>query len=1377
VLFGASVETLRQLDIDTLIEIGPHPTLVGMAQHVLAATGEAMAGLPSLRRGRDEWQTILDSVAALYTRGSTIDWAGLDSGAPRQKLALPTYAFQRSRYWVDLPLPGMRDNSTSSDAHPLLGRMARSPLLKQILFEARLSTDHPAFLADHEIYGKTIFPGTAYLEMALAAAHTTGAPPRIASLSLREPIILAEHTATVVQLVLTPDENGNTSLQIISFSPDLPGQWLTHATGALSANHASDASMTVDAAELVDLAALQAACPETLDTDEYYHDLAAIGLAYGPAFRGLMKMSRGDGCALGFVQLPESAGTVVGYHIHPALLDACFHVIGATMPAEHQDDPDAPVYVPVGMSGVRLYRTVANSAWCYVQLSTESVPGAPTLNCRMQLLDEAGNILAVIDRLDLMQVPRGGWDRVEKIDTWFHQVVWRRQRRQADESSAEPGAWLVIADEEDAGTELAHQLMARGCHCTLAVPGHRTGEREPGLWQIDVHDPQAFHALRDALREAPVRGIVAMWASPALAQNWGELWSMQREACSTALHLAQSIADGTGTAPRLWLVTNGALAIEGDGAPNYSVQASLWGLGRVIARELPALHCTCVDLDRSVSSAAIAFLAEELVAPGVEDQIALRGSERYVARLVPRAQEPVVALGRPHRMEVPEGRALGKLPRAPMDVRAPEPGEIALEVHATGLNLHDGRNTLGLECAGVVMAVGQGVDGLRPGDAVVTVSQNAFDAVIFIPARLAVRKPANLSFAEAVSSPSTFMAARFAMGNLTRLQSVTSVLIHAAAGSIGAAAAQIAQLSGAEIIYAANSPTEHTLLRSLGVRHVISSHMPDFLERIMDKTGGRGIDVVVNSQSDVFLASSLAALARDGCFLEIGKRDIQSVCPATGMRPDALHIVFDPADMVHDEPQVILRSLRDALTALSEGSLKPLPLRAFPAEGLIDAQDVTAKPGHFENVVVTHRPMAWRGLVQPDSSYLITGGLGGLGLRVAQWLVERGARHVVLLSRNSPSPEAAATVAALGNTGARIRVLATDVTQPDDVARAVASIEPPLRGVIHAAGVLDDGMLSQQTWSRFEHVLAPKMAGAWNLHTATRGAALDFFVMFSSASAVLGNPGQANYAAANAFLDAFAHQRRADGLPALTIGWGAWAEIGMAARLDPDRQSRRASQGIASIAPEQGLLALERAMLAADPYVAILPVRWSTLLGQFPDESRPPLLTELGRNGPAPWPGTGRTNGASADDALSFRGALGRATPSERVGILALRITQHVCRVMGLEPTESPEPTQPLSELGLDSLMAVELKNRIDADLLTSLHISTLLQGPTIAELSERLVLEYAKANAGEIAAVPPAPLAESSDVEHILANLDQLTDEAVDAMLDAMLKEQKETE
>ena len=491
----------------------------------------------------------------------------------------------------------------------------------------------------------------------------------------------------------------------------------------------------------------------------------------------------------------------------------------------------------------------------------------------------------------------------------------------------------------------------------------------------------------------------------------------------------------------------------------------------------------------------------------------------------------------------------------------------------------------------------------------------------------------------------------------------------------------------------------------------------------------------------------------NGRFIELGKTDIWNADRMKADRPDvAYHAVY----LGEVDAALIQSMLRSLWAQFAAGALKPLPLRTFTLSQAADAFRFMAQARHIGKlVIVPDAQSAASGRVvplRPDRTYLVTGGYGALGLQVARWLVARGARSLALMGRHQPAGDAGAAILDLESGGAEIRVVQGDVSAPDDVSRVlreIADTMPPLGGLVHAAGTLADGALLQQRWDRFKEVLAPKV-GARLLHELTRGLALDFFVMFSSTSAVLGNAGQANYAAANAYLDALAHARRAEGLPALSIDWGAWADSGMAAAVDERNRVRMRAAGIRAIPPEDGIAILERALASNEPQLVVLPVDWKKLFKTF--GSRQPMLLE--RYAPARAAGQARAAAAGAPNA-ELVALAAAAAPADSDRIVLDYVNRQAAAVLGFEASRVIDPAQGLRDLGLDSLLAIELRNRLQRGLGQPLPATLAFDCPTVAALA-RSIGERVAALAGvsrqpvlsaPAGRTPAASLAESEPI------------------------------
>jgi len=963
-----------------------------------------------------------------------------------------------------------------------------------------------------------------------------------------------------------------------------------------------------------------------------------------------------------------------------------------------------------------------------------------------------------------------------------------------DASGVASGSWLILADGAGIGEEVAKLLDAGGSR-TVVVKAEGA----------EAGDGALARAIAEAVSDPgrPLRGVVHLWGIDATEPAPAE--AALRHSAGSLVEVVQALGRSAITPPRLWVVTRGAQPIGAPG-PLAVAQAPLWGVAKSIRLEHPELGCVSVDLDPAADGGEQArhLVAELLYADG-EDQVGVRGGERYVARLVRKKVDAALrAAGRPDpealapvALEQPSDGVLEGLTWRPMTRRAPGPGEVEIRVYATGLNFRDVMNALrmrtdpeplGGECAGRVVAVGEGVRHVAVGDEVVALTSGGFATYVIARAELTARIPAGLSHAEAAGVVIAYLTAYHALHELAGLKAGEKVLIHAAAGGVGLAAVHLARRAGAEIFATAGSPEKREYLRGLGVRHVMDSRTLDFAGQVLKATGGRGVDVVLNSLAGEFIPKSVAVLAEGGRFLEIGKRGILTPEEFAALKPGSQYYPIDLSGRLLHDPAGLEPLFRELMALVEAGEVPALPVTEFPAGRVADAFRYMAQARHIGKVVVT-REVADGGdaggvRIRGDGTYLIVGGLSGLGLLTARWLVDRGARHLVLAGRRAPSGEAEAEIRAMEAVGARIRVMQCDVGSADDVRRAVAAIRaemPPLRGVIQSAGVLEDRALLLQDWDAFTRVLRPKVDGSWYLHTATAEDPLDFFVMYASIAGLLGSAGQANHAAANAFQDALAHHRRAMGLPALSIDWGVWATIGAAAERGVGQ--RVAAQGLGEIPPEEGLRALETLLRDGTAQAAVMPIDWSRFLEGA--STVPPWLSEPHRAsvtsrarretgvrgadrgaGQAEHGATGPAVGTGEPD-LAAR--LAAAPANQRRELLQAFVHEQVVKVVRLPGTRTIDPQQPLSELGVDSLMAVELRNLLSKGTGASspLPATLIFDYPTIDALTDYLAREVPgldeAANEASAPGVEGRLKAPAASAEDLLEQIEKLSDEEVE--------------
>jgi acyl transferase domain-containing protein/NADPH:quinone reductase-like Zn-dependent oxidoreductase len=927
-------------------------------------------------------------------------------------------------------------------------------------------------------------------------------------------------------------------------------------------------------------------------------------------------------------------------------------------------------------------------------------------------------------------------------------------RRPVQAVDAVPASgWLLVGDRSGVGEALAARMRAEGHEVTIA-----SADAEPASLLVG----------------RPLRGIVHLGALELAvpdARSAASLIDTQRASLGSLLKLVQALGAqsfAAGTTPRLWIATRGAQPVgEGD-VPN-PLQAPVWGFAKVVALEHPELRATRIDLDGNDD---VDVLWQAIGADGDEPQLALRGGKAFVARLVHGSAEPFEPA--PVRLEKAASGVFDEMPLVPMARRAPGPGEVEIRVRAAGLNFRDIMNAvalradpepLGGECAGTVVALGEGVEGFAVGDAVVATGEACFASFMTTGAQHVSPLPRGIGYAEGATLPFALMTAWHALHMLGGIRAGMTVLIHAAAGGVGMAALQIAQRAGATVFATAGSDAKRALLRAHGAAHVLNSRTLDFEAEIARLTDGRGVDLVLNSLAGEFIPASVRSLSAQGSFLEIGKRDIWSLSQFRELRPQARYHAIDLNAQRYQDPAAAQALFADVMGAVQRGELKPLPLHAFPLARGGEAFRFMAQARHTGKVVLTQHDALQASLraLTPRGVYLVTGGLSGLGLLTAGRLVERGARHLVLVGRRAASPAAQATLDAMRAQGAQVQAVQADMSRADEVARVLDGIArggQPLRGVIHSAGVLEDGALLQQDWPRFVRPLGPKLDGSWALHVLTRGEPLDFFVLYSSMASVLGSRGQANHAAANAFMDALAAHRRALGLPGLSISWGAWSEVGAAADRQVDQ--RVAARGIDVITPTHGLELLEKLMRAEAAHAGVFPVRWERFLAGGDAHGRfVAHFTEHAKGAGKPG-----AKHADAKPAVAAGAALidelKQATPQRRRERLLGFVAEHVARVVDAPSAQAIDPRQPLNELGLDSLMAVELRNRLGTGLglARSLPATLVFDHPTLEALAAYL----------EALVVPAAPVAEAKPVDAVGA-LDEMSDEEVEAMFAKKLK------
>ncbi|WP_432087349.1 type I polyketide synthase [Streptomyces sp. bgisy095] len=1332
VRFHAAVESARAAGVGTFLEVGPGATLTGIVKESFAArdvTGPLV--LSASRRDRSPAEALTTALAELHTHGAAVDWPALFG--PRRRVDLPTYAFQRQRYWLDLLAgtggsPDVASAGLSAAGHPLLGAAVEHPGTGETVFTDLWSLRTHEWLADHTVFGATVVPATAHLDLALSVAAHVGAAA-VEELSLEAPLILPERGETQVRIVAgAADESGRRSLDVYARpAPDGPdgpdaGGWTRHVLGTLTAELPQAADDTAPADR--PLTARPPAGAERLPLDGLYDSLADGGFDYGPGFRGLREVWRDGDELLALATLPEdsaAASAGPGFGLHPALLDTVLHavVVGGIIEVTGERG-----WMPFSWSGVHLVRPCGPTARVRI---TPVGEGAVSVT----VADERGAAVARIDRLTFRPATaeqvRGGRDLP------LYELAWRPVHEAGRTAARTPYAVLGTADGlagrfvgaggpgvvRHASLEEAAEAFETAGSAGAATPGHLVLCLDDFLTEQLEQTEQTEQAEQTApLAEVAAAGKHAL----ATLQRFLATERFAGATLAVLTRRAQAAAPG-----------EGARSLPG---------ASVWGLLRSAQNEHPG-RFRLVDTDDEASPAR---LADALALP--EDQLALRGGTLLAPRMVP-AEPAERRLGPPppgpHRLGIPDKGTLENLTWIPCpEVEAPlESGQVRVAVQAAGLNFRDVTLALGLidrtaidaglgsEGAGTVLEVADDVTGLAPGDRVTGIFTGAFGRTAIADHRLLTHVPDGWTFAEAASVPSTFLTAYHALFHVTRLEKGDKVLVHAAAGGVGMAAVQLAAYAGAEV-YGTAGPAKWPALRALGLddAHLSSSRDLDFVRKFLDATGGRGVDVVLNSLAHEFVDASLELLPGGGRFVEMGKTDVRDPRRVAADHPGVAYRAFD---LYEAGPDAIRAMFREVMRLFADGHVRLNPL------SVRDVRDARAVFRDMSRGRHTGKLVLDVGGGFGGGTVLITGGTGGVGSAVARHLVaEHGVRSLLLAGRRGPSADGVPDlVAELERAGATVRVEACDVADRAAVAELLTRTPPdsPLTAVVHAAGVLADGTVESLAPEGLDRVLAAKAGGALHLHELTRDRPLSAFVQFSALAGTLGTAGQANYAAANAVLDALADRRAAEGLPGSSLCWGWWEETGgMTGDLDRADLSRLRRAGVGPMPTAEALALFDAAHASGRPVLIPARLDLAALRGR-PSDEVPPVLRELVGRG---RPRRDRTAGGGTNPAGPVAG-LAALAPHEAAEAVLEWLREQAAVVLGHPSAAAVDADQAFTQLGFDSLTAVELCNRLSAATGLRLASTLVFSYPTPRELGGHLtgLLRPAEPGAGSAGTAP----------------------------------------
>ncbi|MGX1812217.1 SDR family NAD(P)-dependent oxidoreductase, partial [Nocardia sp. NPDC055321] len=1295
--FESAITRMIGTGYDLFVEVSPHPVLtVGIADLAEApdapkfASQAQVATVGTLRRDDGGMTRFVRSLAQTFAYGVSVDWASLVGRGGAGKVQLPTYAFHRDRYWLTHSTDTFDARAVGLEptGHPLITTMVPLPGDGGTVYTGRLSLDNFPWLKDHAVTGSVLLPGTAFLDMALEVGVLVGYD-LVEELTLEAPLLLGDGSRDIhVSLSDFDEERHSRSITVFSRPADSDQRdWTCHAVGRVS-------STGEDIPPAVDLGAWPPAGAREIDLDHLYAAVEERGFEYGPAFQGLRKAWKRGEEYFGEIDGVEEIASETGvFAVHPALLDPALHLILTTDDASERTG----IQLPFSWTRVALHRA-----------------GAADLRVRLARTSDSEFAIDVAD---------GSGVPVASIGS----LVMRRLRTdQLDPAGADPGSgllfhvdWQPVSPEAVANEAPLTDWAVLGSGRAAVVESIGGGARARAFADIET-------LVADSERLCPPV-VVIVSDSRCFADPLGA----QAEAAEV-LNTIQKLLDARGLiGSQILVVTNSTMEIGVQDArhsdPLDLAGGAIWGLVRTAQSEHPG-RFVLVDVDEDIAS----LRALPHVLPADEPQVAIRHGEIFVPRLksgvsttrgltIPDTSSwrlDIVGRGTIDNLSLVESGG-GDRPLAA--------GEVRVAVRAAGLNFRDvlislgmypGTAELGSEGAGVVLEVGAGVETIAPGDEVMGLFCAGFGPMAITDHRMIVPKPPTWTFIEAAAVPLVFATAYYGLVDLAELGSGDKVLVHSAAGGVGMAAVQLAKHWGAEVFGTA-SPGKWSVLRSLGLddAHIGSSRSLDFESEFGAVAGENGIDVVLNSLAKEFVDASLRMLAGRGRFIEMGKTDIRDAGSLDRFGESVDYRFFDLFEV---DPGRIGAILRDVTALFDRGVLELPPITVVDVRRAPAAFRLLGQGRHSGKLVLTIPEPTWgtRGTV------LITGGTGTLGGHVARHLASRhGVDNFVLTSRSGT--EAAGTaelVADLAELGARAAVVACDITDRESLRQVLTTIpaDRPLRGVVHAAGVLDDRTIESLTPEAFDRVFRPKVAGAMNLHELTCEADLSLFVMFSSVVGVLGSAGQANYAAANATLDSIARYRQRRGLAATSLAWGVWEQdSSMTGHLNTVDRERITRSGIGRLSTDEGLAELDSAVRSGLSNLVPFRVDREALSVLRSQATTPTLLRAL-----AEAPKRRKNPTGSRRSELAWSERLSGAAAEDRLAIALETVCAEISVVLGHAGIGTVDRTRSFNELGFDSLTAVELRNRLSITTGMRLPATAIFDHPNPAALSERLVAD-----------------------------------------------------
>ncbi|MCO5249214.1 MAG: SDR family NAD(P)-dependent oxidoreductase [Chitinophagales bacterium] len=1304
VQFAKTVQQMMEDSYLHFVEVSPHPTLLQPILENAESLSTEVYTVGSLERNKDAIETSIFKIAEYFVNGGSIHWKQFYD-LNFTKILLPAYPWQKVHYWVeenaDLSEGSSLKTVRKNSSHPFLKQAVYLPSsLHQYLWETDISLQEFPFLKDHKIDDAIVFPGAGFIEIIWAAVYDTFGKVNylIENIELLNALVIPENESVTIQISLKQEIGDTYSIRIYGYQRENDtNEWIEYAHADVQTNVKqktvlSDFDIQIDNNPVKNI---------NYTKEQHYQNTKEIDLPYGESFQTVSDlMVQGKLFKADIETTEKTSHSISKFFVHPAILDGFIQVFLA----ERYVDINKGTFVPVSVGKAILHNLSKNisKGKALIKITSDE---ADKIRGNGIFYSETGEKILEFQGFELARLIKNTDDEEKKSEQLLYETIFIEKERPTKTIKK---VLLFVADDLDEAViqSIAPKYIVR-------KGGHFS--REENTFTIHASEYDDYTKLFDIVRNE-IDTVIHTWNIDETAISG---LPSQENTTLSVVRIIKALTFANAAA-RLWVLT--------DNEEQFPAQATVGGLLNVVRNEHPELHASLIQVSDGDYSSAVDILLSDTD----ENSWIINDDEIQVERLSPLNldKETEALVNRPLKenesfeVYTKEPGLLSNLSYRKTQVPLVRDDEVHVKIKAVGVNFMNlmsalgiypgkvkGFGTLGIECVGVVEAVGKDVTHLRVGDRVMGMAYHTMTSDLAVKASLLRRIPDKMSFDEAATIPVVFLTAYYGLVDLARLQKAERVLIHSATGGVGLAAIQIAKLLNAEIFATAGSDEKREYLRSLGIQHVYDSRSVEFAEQIMQDTKGEGIDVVLNSLTGSAMSKSMELLRDFGRFIEIGKKDIyeNSHIGLSVFQKGLSYSMIDFEKMVFERPQLVGELLEELLNFFENGDLLPLNKKVYLVSEIQDAFDYMSKAKHIGKVVIhlddenVHVEEIVSGnSIKPNSTYLITGGYGALGLAVAQYLVKNGVKRLVLIGRSGRSNHP--IIKELENAGAEVVIAKADVSERDELESLFTEYyneQYPYRGVFHLAGILEDSSILNLDDDTYYKVISPKVLGAYNLHIVSQPYEVEHFVLFSSSTILFGSPGQMAYVAANKYMDALAQYRNRMGLPAQSVQWGTISEIGLAAS-ETNRLDRLKEEGVAPVNPRECISLLDK-ILQSDQIVSgafrFDVAKWEQVYPAVQKNHFYDLIREEKVESDVESETIIKED--SMIDVLSNIADL-----DVRKSTLEEQLKAQVAKVVKSNPDEIHVKTS-FKSLGIDSLMSIQLKNQLEKEYQTNLTVTT----------------------------------------------------------------------